>query len=467
MDEAGAWRDAAASMVIPYDEQRGVHPQSEGFTEETDRFDAMVNTIDTTLHCGVGADETQGSVSSLYERIVARLAVRSSGHALKLLDWIREMVDAPALRVEGARQYATVAKRQIEELRERLMLNANELRQAARALAVEARAANAGYGERSGLAAWSGRRGLQGRFREALHNYAAIRLKEALHMAVARQLRLIEADLTTLISQLDYLSRNLVLLRDRFQEADEPAPYCEDTGSAAEAAAARYRQTLVEQLNSNRDDLARRVQAAVDRRLYCVGRSLKTFLEPDSELWQSLGGPLIQSSRRAVVDYLKAILRKLMASNDESSDSNSNIVKVILEELAANAEADREQAAKRQSGKRPRPSAESLTRVLIVPTEIDALALRQRLGGDSEDVTIVNGNTCDVALCAVRRNVPLDQFADEIIGGIPLFKDLANRLHTRIDVPWQPLADEQPEIPPRPPENEATNTAIIALPELS
>jgi alpha,alpha-trehalose phosphorylase len=32
-EEAGAWRDAAAGMVIPYDEQRGVHPQAEGFTD--------------------------------------------------------------------------------------------------------------------------------------------------------------------------------------------------------------------------------------------------------------------------------------------------------------------------------------------------------------------------------------------------------------------------------------------------
>ncbi|MGH3155084.1 MAG: glycoside hydrolase family 65 protein, partial [Streptosporangiaceae bacterium] len=32
-EEAAAWRDAAAAMVIPYDERLGVHPQHEGFTE--------------------------------------------------------------------------------------------------------------------------------------------------------------------------------------------------------------------------------------------------------------------------------------------------------------------------------------------------------------------------------------------------------------------------------------------------
>jgi alpha,alpha-trehalose phosphorylase len=33
MEEAAAWRDAAAAMTIPYDERLGVHPQAEGFTD--------------------------------------------------------------------------------------------------------------------------------------------------------------------------------------------------------------------------------------------------------------------------------------------------------------------------------------------------------------------------------------------------------------------------------------------------
>jgi alpha,alpha-trehalose phosphorylase len=32
-EETAAWRDAAAAMLIPFDEELGVHPQSEGFTE--------------------------------------------------------------------------------------------------------------------------------------------------------------------------------------------------------------------------------------------------------------------------------------------------------------------------------------------------------------------------------------------------------------------------------------------------
>jgi alpha,alpha-trehalose phosphorylase len=33
LEEAASWRDAAAEMVLPYDEKLGVHPQAEGFTD--------------------------------------------------------------------------------------------------------------------------------------------------------------------------------------------------------------------------------------------------------------------------------------------------------------------------------------------------------------------------------------------------------------------------------------------------
>jgi alpha,alpha-trehalose phosphorylase len=32
-DEIAAWSDAAAAMVIPYDDKLGVHAQSQGFTD--------------------------------------------------------------------------------------------------------------------------------------------------------------------------------------------------------------------------------------------------------------------------------------------------------------------------------------------------------------------------------------------------------------------------------------------------
>ena len=44
-------------------------------------------------------------------------------------------------------------------------------------------------------------------------------------------------------------------------------------------------------------------------------------------------------------------------------------------------------------------------------------------------------------LCTVHKDVPLERFASEIIGGLDVFRELAGRLHTRIDVQWTPIGD--------------------------
>jgi len=44
-EEAAAWRDAAQAMLIPYDEDLGVHPQAEGFTEHQ-RWDFKATTLE-------------------------------------------------------------------------------------------------------------------------------------------------------------------------------------------------------------------------------------------------------------------------------------------------------------------------------------------------------------------------------------------------------------------------------------
>jgi alpha,alpha-trehalose phosphorylase len=51
-EEAAAWRDAAAAMVIPYDERLGVHPQHEGFTDHArwDFADTPVDKYPLLLH---------------------------------------------------------------------------------------------------------------------------------------------------------------------------------------------------------------------------------------------------------------------------------------------------------------------------------------------------------------------------------------------------------------------------------
>ncbi len=51
-EESAGWRDAAKAMLIPYDEERGVHPQAEAFTQHAvwDFADASVDEYPLLLH---------------------------------------------------------------------------------------------------------------------------------------------------------------------------------------------------------------------------------------------------------------------------------------------------------------------------------------------------------------------------------------------------------------------------------
>lgn len=431
---------------------------SDGWTQESDRVDAIVAAIDQILRCNAGDDRTDASLGSLFDRIVARLAVRGSGRATMLLEWIREMVDTPAVRAEGARHYAAAAKLLLQEIHERLVIQAAENRHAALALGVEARGTAESCGERSRRSAWPARKnGALERLREILNTYAGIRLKEALYLAIAKQLRLMEAEIATLIYQLDNLSRSLGLLKDRLQENDDPAADGEDEPRApADTAAARYQQLIVEQLGQRREDIARKVEQAIDQQLFHGGHGLRRFLKPDAELWKTLSGPLAAASRRAVVDCLREIVCRLMQgpAATPGGAGSEDLVDVILQGLASNASA---------------PESNAVGRILIVPGDVDTAALRERLGSAAGNVAIVSGCTCDVALCTIHRDVPLGQFASEIIGGLDVFRQLASRLHTRIDVQWNPIFEQKPGVcqqsEPLPEPAPATPTSIIALPK--
>jgi serine/threonine protein kinase len=450
--EAGC--DAKDYVARLVDEALAMH--SEGWKEETDRIDAIVAAIDEIFRCNASDDRMDGS-NSLFERIVARLAVRGSGRATTLLEWIREMVDTPSVRVEGARQYAAAAKLLLREIHERLVMQSAENRQSALALGVEARGFSALLADRSRKGAWPIRKnGPLERLREILNTFAGIRLKEALYLAIAKQLRLMEAEVGTLIYQLDNLSRSLGLFKERLLETDQAAAEEEEESrSPADSAASRYQQLIMEQLASCREVIARTVEEAIDQQLILDGHGLRRFLEPDSELSRTLSGPLTAASRRAVLDCLKAIVCRLMQGSESETDAaGKQLIDVILQGLASST---------------PAANAGAVGRVLIVPADVDTKALRDRLGPVMENVAIISGRTCDVALCTIRKDVPLERFASEIICGLDVFRELAGRLHTRIDVQWAPIATGNAELPqPSAGEVEpppATPTSIIAVPK--
>jgi hypothetical protein len=430
------------------EEALGLH--SDTWKLATDRIDAMVSAIDQILRCNTGGDRSAVALASLFDRIVARLAVRGSGRATMLLEWIREMVDTPTVRVEGARQYAASAKLLLQDLHERLVKHAAENRRTALSLAVEARAIPVPVAESRRK-----RNAALDQVRDILNAYASVRLKESLYLAIAKQLRLIEAEMSTLIYQLDNLSRHLSLIKDRLQDANEPALGEQEDSQSSDELADRYYQLVLQRLGEHRSEIARDVELAIDQQVFHGRHGLRRFLEPDAELWKTLSEPLSSISRRAVLKCLKSMICELIQNAGPSGDAGGEgLIDVILTSLTAPRFSPTESSA--------------VERILVVPAEMDQPALRARLGAAAENVGIIAGPGCDVTLCTIQKDVPIDRFANEIIGGLEVFRQLAAKLHTRIDIQWCPLVARQDRnhtiAPPLEPEA-ATPTSIIAVPK--
>ena len=160
------------------------------------------------------------------------------------------------------------------------------------------------------------------------------------------------------------------------------------------------------------------------------GSGLRRFLEQQTDLQQSLGAPLAEAARQVVLENIQEINCNLLSAcasgrtqPEQGSESLSDLIVLISRSLDEHFSA----------------ASDSAARVLIVPEEADATSLRQQLQTPNSSTTIIPGRKCDVTLCSLRNRVTIEQAAREMIGGNDLYKELATRLHSRIDVAWQPF----------------------------
>lgn len=397
----------------------------EGSQFETLSGDKILAAIDQILQYDADSPTIEPSAESLCQRIAARLAVRAGASTQALLEWIRDLVDAPANRIDGARQHAATAIRLLQEMNERLLTQAAEKREAAMAINLAVRAPQGERGERSGLIGWTLRRkGPEERFHQVLTHYATSRLEEALLRAVAKQLRTAEARVATLIEHLDTLSRSLSqLLLGTESEASGPG---EGTPGPAAAATARYQQMVLEQLNLRQQEIARQVERVIDQRVLNGEQGLRRYLELESEPRELLRKPLADVSRRAVLDCVKEIIRQFMQPCDAAAPDGTT--HPVVELIQAGSAMNRRNSA-----------GVHVERILIVPEGTGLSSLQKQVDRALPNSTIAEGRACDVTLCTVTRDASLERIADEIIAGVDLFKELANRLHTRTDVEWRPI----------------------------
>lgn len=238
----------------------------------------------------------------LFMQVVGRLTARTRPRINNLFAWVQGIVDSPEERLDGARRSALAMQRELQSLYEEAIKLAVAQMDLAQETGDLARSEAFHRPERRGIVAWVRRQTPDDKLREVLRSYATLRLNEFLLRVTAKIVRIVDAEVTTTIEQLDRLSRDLARLSNLAPAAD-PA----DAGADADLTRSAtivlaYRNMLREQLELRRFEIAQNIDTVTERQLKSQGRELRKLLDPVVDLHQILWQPLLQASRHSVLE---------------------------------------------------------------------------------------------------------------------------------------------------------------------
>ena len=375
-----------------------------------------------------GSKELNGN--QFFLQLIGRMNVRVSDRLDAVLEWLRSLVDSADVRIEGARHRAVAIEQYLQSIHEAAINTAAALRETAITIGVATSSEVPPRPERSrffGLG--STRKTPEDNQREVLKSYAEARLNELLYRLVARVLPIITAQLSTLVEQFDRLSRDLAQLAGPARETQPSWVSVEDElPQGAPATAVAFQQMLLSQLRLHRNDLARQIDEVIGRKLFHGGYGIRRFLEQETDLKRLLWRPLQEQSRQAVMDCIQEIKCQLIAACATGSavDESAELGTLIAASFPSGSLTDR---------------PHDMRQVLIVPDDADSSGLQEQLRLLAPELDVVRGRKCDITMCSIRRHGSLEQVADEIIVGNDIYKELAGRLHSRIDIAWQGFGD--------------------------
>jgi len=422
-------------------------------TDEHARIGDVIEIIDRLLLCVSEVDLDDSSANPLFPQVVSRLCVRTHGRVEGLLDWIKKLVDSHELRVDGARQSAAGARLLLQAAYEKLQGQAAQLHESAIAQSLELRSPDAQQPERSRFSGWTFRKPtVEDRLRVILKPYAQNRLKEFVLRVVVKRIRIVDAEVSQLLDQVLRLARDLAMLVEQTRETKTSAEEADEESFRGSATLlAGYRQKLHQLLRLKRQNIVHKIDAVIQQDVFGANGGLSALLEPEAEVRKLLLKPLTEAARQAVLESIREISCQLIGGTSVPENGPAlDLAALISTSFPA-------QSAIAQSG--------FVSQVLVIPDEVDPTSLRQRLGSALPNLTVVQGRKCDVTLCALRHPLPLARVATDLISGIDIYKDLASRLHSRVDIAWAPFTDADaadlvPACEPSP-EEFSSHTAVL------
>lgn len=371
-----------------------------------ERVNGVLGSYATGANCGHGVG------SALLVGVENDLRKIAGPRAEALEQWLLQLVDMPGVHLAGAQHAAIWFANRFRTLEEEAAVS---LEQNAQEMAEAAQPGGAG---KSRLR-WSGR---------SSHDAAAwaqefcrLRIRENLLHAVRRFLQLLASRLPSASDQIRDLRREVALWTNAF-----PSVSADDLSSAGRGLDwPEYTFALTGYLRGKVPELAASVSERLRGTLLASAGGLRRVLTPGTEGHAALGDALRAEARRAVVESL------------EQFDAAGR----LLEGAAGADKLDAHLSAWLEAA-RPRllSCGGSRRTWLVARGGSTAQALADRLTALGAPVAQVPDRGGQLALVCEGQDIPVVNAALTLVDGRAEIAAIAQRLHTRVDMDWQPLA---------------------------
>lgn len=373
---------------------------------------------------------------SLRNELHTHLEKNAAAAAERLTSQVREFVDHADGGAGAARDVSDALASRIGELRTELDRRSRDCGELAE-VAAEQALNGPPPGSKSGFNLFRRRRTVQAEaLAESLKEYAGQRLDEARLSEMRDLLRLVDAQVSVLTDQLVQLSRELACLAAEFPNPEVTNEESHELGSETQAFVEHVRDSL----QRRRQGIARVVRDELYRHLLTGEQKLQRFLGGRADLQGILKGPLKDSARRVIAACVRKttvgwITKAASESEAEHRNPCGRLVAEFLEERRARTET-------------------SLDPVLVlVPDEIEPAVLGKAFASCKE-ARLVPARTNGITVFAEVTPRALEDVADDLVQHQELYRQLAQKLHTREDVDWSPLP------PPRKPSTESVSSSV-------
>jgi hypothetical protein len=262
-----------------------------------------------------------------------------------------------------------------------------------------------GFGRRRRLAA-----------NQRVHRYFHLRIREVTLNGVCRLSGALLSQTAAVADRLRNLAADLNCLAADSRPTSDPAAGTRDAADRSDGIRRLVAQTI---------DVRKTVMVVeMERALENEFRVAVT--EEPANARRLLGRALRRAAQATVRRTLRKIGQQEMISSGEP----------LSQERTFSMPAALKQAASQWPG----CGADRRLLLVVAPEGLSPAQLAEQLGSEaSQPPTVVADENSDMLLCCELERLPLDRVAAAVLDGRFHNLEVASRLHTRIDVQWQPL----------------------------